>query len=232
MSGASRHCVLVLGIARSGTSAVSAMLAAMGVDFGNDPKPPDWRNPRGNFEHATLSGLNQAALLAVGSRWSDSRPLPGGWRENRAVRSVEWAIGARIDRDFAASPLFGIKDPRLVALLPLYADLLAARGIGLSLVTLHRDEAEVRASIAKSGYFHGKFYRLRAGRLYRHYMAGIAAAEASHPHLRVAHARLIADPLAVAAELARTLPFGAAGVEADPVAGVAAIDPSLHRHRR
>ncbi|MEQ9229573.1 MAG: hypothetical protein RIF46_02755 [Cyclobacteriaceae bacterium] len=73
------HAILVLGIARSGTSALAGTLAHMGIPFGNGLKPIDEQNAKGNYEHLELSKLNQQVLKVLGSNWSDHNPLPKNW---------------------------------------------------------------------------------------------------------------------------------------------------------
>lgn len=225
------HAVLVLGIARSGTSALAGALAAMGVDFGTDMKPVDWRNPKGNFEHFTLSRLNQKALALLGSNWSDSRPLPVGWQKHPGIAAIAAEIGDRIRADFGTSRLFGLKDPRLVPLFPLYRDALARMGATVHIVSIARAEREVLSSIRRSGYFHGWYLPWRGRRLYRHYMRMIAEIRAGQGGIHLAHADLMRDPAAVLADLATLLPFREAGLSADLDAGAAFVDPGLYRQR-
>ncbi|WP_339832802.1 hypothetical protein [uncultured Parvibaculum sp.] len=232
MSSAStpRQAVLVLGIARSGTSALSGALAAMGIDFGRGLKPPDRQNPRGNFEHFELSRLNQQALAHFGLDWSSGRPLPAGWLDAAAMAPLRARIEAILARDFDAA-LAGIKDPRLVALWPLYRQALTAAGCETTFVTIERAAGEVAQSIRASGYLHGPETPGRLAALHRFYMDELDRLVATEGALRIRHAALMRDPAATLADLAGRLPFGKAGVSADIDAGAATIDRALHRQR-
>lgn len=228
---APRQAILVLGIARSGTSALSGALAAMGVAFGHGLKPPDRRNPKGNFEHLELSRLNQQALALFGLDWSSGAALPEGWLTDAAIGPIREKIGAILQRDFGAAALFGIKDPRLVALWPLYREALAARGGAATFVTIERAAGEVAASIRASGYLHGPDAPGRLAALHRFYMDELDRLVARHGALRIRHDELMRDPAGTLRDLADRLPFGEAGVTPDVAAGAATIDRALHRQR-
>jgi hypothetical protein len=226
-----KRCILILGIARSGTSALAGALAAAGVPFGDDSKPTDWRNPKGNFEHFTLSKLNQEVLARLGSNWSDARPLPEGWLKRADVRGLMQEISDRIEADFGNLAVFGLKDPRLVPLFPLYQEVFTDLSRAITLVTIERIEAEVLASIRKSGYFHGWYFPWRGRKLYRHYMQQIAALRMAPGSLHVAHVDLLASPEAVLSELLENLRLSEAGLAVNPSAGAQFIDQALFRNR-
>lgn len=229
---AARQAILVLGIARSGTSALSGALAAMGVAFGSGLKPPDRQNPKGNFEHFELSRLNQQALALFGLDWSSAAPLPGAWLARAAVRPIRDKVAEILQRDFGAAALFGIKDPRLVAVWPLYREALAARGCEVTFVTIERAAGEVARSIRASGYLHGPDAPGRLAALHRFYMDELDRLVACHGALRVRHDALMRDPAGTLRDLAGRLPFDKAGVAADVAAGAATIDRALHRQRQ
>lgn len=228
---ARRHAVMVLGIARSGTSALGGALAAAGVDFGRDMKPADWRNPRGNFEHFALSRANQRALSACRLDWSSLRAPPRGWRDRPEIIREAEAIRALLAEDFADSRLFGVKDPRLAAVFPIYRDALADLGVGLSVVALSRDRREVLASIRRSGYYHGRLLWLLGPALFARYRRDIAAIMAETPGETIDYATLVAQPRAKLSRLCAALPFAELGLTPDIDAAVASIDQRLHRHR-
>ena len=226
-----RHAVLILGIARSGTSAVAGTLAAAGLPFGDGLKPPDWQNPRGNHEDFALSRLNQALLAHFGATWSTSRPLPPGWERQPGIAPFAAHIGAEIEARFGRRAIFGLKDPRLVPLYPLYSDILRKARWQPHLVTVERDRREVLTSIRRSGYFHGLYLPWRGRRLYRHYMDQIAALRADPGSNHVHYAELVADPEGSVARLVAALPFDAAGVAPDVARGAGFIDAALWRNR-
>ena len=65
--------VIVLGMHRSGTSALAGMLSLLGIQFGRSLFPPQADNPRGYWEHREIVDLDDRMLMALGSSWDDMR---------------------------------------------------------------------------------------------------------------------------------------------------------------
>lgn len=109
-----RGIVAVLGMHRSGTSAVAGMLADHGVELG--PVSHQNRfNPRGNREIRELNRLHDRVLERSGGSWWDPpariRARSGDYRRrNRILRSIP-------------GETIGVKDPRLLLMLELWRDL-------------------------------------------------------------------------------------------------------------
>ena len=64
--------VVVLGMHRSGTSAVAEAVVRLGVAVGDSLSmdgPSEW-NPRGYFEDPELNRINDAVLEAIGGSWA------------------------------------------------------------------------------------------------------------------------------------------------------------------
>jgi len=116
--------VLVMGMHRSGTSAVAGALALAGVDLGSNLTPPREENPRGFFEHDDVWQLHQRLLRDLGSEWDDVRALPPQWPEGDAAKRAGAELFKLLSNDFAASSLWGVKDPRLSRLFPLWPPIL------------------------------------------------------------------------------------------------------------
>ena len=145
-------CILVVGMHRSGTSALARMLNLLGVELGTGLMAPARGNPGGFWEKQEVADLNDRLLLALGRSWSDPRPLPAGWLESEAAVAAEADI-ERVLRGFAPSPLFAVKDPRLALLLPLWRRALAKLGIRTVVAMVSREPHEVAASLsARDGW--------------------------------------------------------------------------------
>src|SRR5271166_2804260 len=82
--------VLVVGLHRSGTSALAGALEAMGLFVG----PPDAligphpTNPDGHFELRAVADLNDEILAHFGGAWDWPPTLPDGWMEDPAVERL------------------------------------------------------------------------------------------------------------------------------------------------
>src|SRR6185312_15331109 len=109
--------ILVLGMHRSGTSALTGMLRCLGVALGHDLMPATADNPRGYWEHAGIVAIHQQAMGAHGMAWDDIRAMPPELAHDRGMAD---RIAEILSAEFAGSPLWAVKDPRLSRLLPLW----------------------------------------------------------------------------------------------------------------
>ncbi|WP_293676635.1 hypothetical protein [uncultured Phenylobacterium sp.] len=152
-AAAPRTAYLVLGMHRSGTSAVTQLLALAGCALPANVMPGDEHNAKGYFEPWKIAVFNDERLRAAGSAWDDPfaypfRPLPptqeAAWRQ-RAVELFDEEFGA------AAFPL--IKDPRATVLMPLWREVLAERNVAARAVIPVRHPLAVAGSLARRDGF-------------------------------------------------------------------------------
>jgi len=139
--------VLVLGMHRSGTSALAGALGAMGFDVGpdDDVMPADAGNPEGYFELLSVVRANDDLLAHFGGRWDSPPEFAPGWSEDDSA--IEFVDAARA----ALSELFEndhflLKDPRISILLPLWRRITNDSGCAVVIV---RDPLEVAASLTR-----------------------------------------------------------------------------------
>ena len=157
----SRRAVVVLGMHRSGTSAVAGCLHRLGVDFGPRLMPATEDNARGFYEHVDIVNLHDRLLLALGGAWDETRPLPPGWQHDDALTGPYRAeLLTLLHRDLPAAP-WGIKDPRLCRLLPWWEPVWTATDTRPLFVIVRRPPGEVAASLARrEGFSAGKSHLL------------------------------------------------------------------------
>lgn len=140
--------ILVLGMHRSGTSAITRVLNLLGVELGTHLMPAAAGNNEGGFwEHMRVVEIHEALLQALGRSWHDLRPLPDDWVRSDATQIAKAKLATLIESDFADTPLWAVKDPRLCRLLPLWRELLAELRIEPSAVMVLRHPNEVARSL-------------------------------------------------------------------------------------
>ena len=74
-----QRAIFVLGMHRSGTSALARVLNLMGVDLGAGSEAAGKDNQRGFWEHPELNITNENILKSLGSSWQDLHSLPDPW---------------------------------------------------------------------------------------------------------------------------------------------------------
>lgn len=142
-------CVLVLGVHRSGTSALTRCLNLLGMDLGSNLLSPEKMNAKGFWEHADAVRINDQLLEAFGLYWYDLGPLPSGWLTSAAANAARDEIRVIVKRDFESVPLWGLKDPRLCRLAPLWIEVLQEMGIKVVSVFMIRSPMEVAESLSR-----------------------------------------------------------------------------------
>jgi hypothetical protein len=147
--------VLILGMHRSGTSAVTRTLNLLGVELGDNLLDPQPDNRNGFWEHHDAVQIHERLLAELGRNWHDLRELPEGWLDHPAALRAVDEIAALIRKDFADTRLWAVKDPRMCRLAPLW--LLALKSLDVRAVALIvvRDPREVAESLhVRDGWSH------------------------------------------------------------------------------
>src|SRR5437764_9140277 len=106
--------VFVLGMHRSGTSAVTRAISAFGVPLGHpaDAMPPGPDNPEGFAESIALAECNERLLDLAGGRWDAPPELAPGWQSQPPI-SYERARAEQIFHDVYITTHWVWKDPRV-----------------------------------------------------------------------------------------------------------------------
>lgn len=139
--------VLVLGMHRSGTSAIAGALEAMGFEVGpeNDLMPADVDNPEGYFELLSIVRANDDLLAHFGGRWDSPPDFAPNWVDDEVAMEFVDTERALLGELFE-SERYLLKDPRLSLLLPLWRRITNDHG---SAIVVVRDPLEVAASLTK-----------------------------------------------------------------------------------
>jgi hypothetical protein len=96
--------VAVLGMHRSGTSALVGTLQQRGLYLG-EHSTQNRHNRRGNRENPSVMSLNEAVLNDSGGSWREP-PAAVAWSSQRLDQA------RMILREYAGHPVWGFKDPR------------------------------------------------------------------------------------------------------------------------
>jgi hypothetical protein len=144
----------VLGMHRSGTSAMTGVLHCLGVSLGRRLVPAGRGvNERGFWEHDDVVDIHQRMLWALRFAWDDVRPLPENWWVSDLIQPYREELIATLRRDFAGVPLWAVKDPRTCRLLPLWLGIMDQLGCEPLFVLIYRHPVEVARSLERRDHF-------------------------------------------------------------------------------
>lgn len=210
--------VCVLGMHRSGTSAVTRAVVALGAYLGEEGEllAPAPDNPEGFWERRDVCALSGRILEALGTTWDTAAPLPDGWPAAPGLEPLRRELDALIGGVFGERPLWVWKDPRTCLLLPLWKQVLAARGVDLGVICATRNPLDVAKSLQKrDGIAPGRSFGI-----WFNYTLSALQALWDVPAVFVSYDRFLEDPRG---ELRRC----AAALDLPWPAGAAALDAAL-----
>lgn len=144
-----RKAVLVLGMHRSGTSALAGTLSILGCDLPESQLKADDNNSKGYFESSRFYALHTQLLQSAGSSWDDWLPINPGWFESARAEEYRDRIVAAMREEYGKSRLFVVKDPRICRLLPFWFDVLEYEECTPLIVHTHRHPLEVARSLER-----------------------------------------------------------------------------------
>ena len=219
--------VVVVGMHRSGTSAVTGALGALGLQM---PRPGDRMaggesNPE-HWESLSLSLHDEGLLQSLGGSWDAPPDLPRHW-----IHTAQVAGGVRSGAVLAAAyPDPGpsaVKDPRICLLLPHWRTVLSAPMVAL---LVWRSPLDVARSLRRRDGLPVASGLALWERYNRSALQGLAGADA----YVTSYESILADPAASVAAWTDWLGsldrFGAYRSGWDAGRAVAAIAPELRHH--
>lgn len=149
----SNNSIFISGMHRSGTSVTARICNLLGVDLGSKLMSPGLDNISGYWEHDDVVARHEELFAAIGMSWDSVAVMPAKWPQTLAARNCAVKLGELLDAEFSGKTLWGIKDPRLCRLLPMWINLLAQRGTLPCLLTALRNPMEVADSLARRDGF-------------------------------------------------------------------------------
>lgn len=148
-----KRCICILGMHRSGTSALSGAISLTGVNLGQDIMGPQEDNVKGFYENNMIWRLNEKILGRLHSLWDDILGLPLNWQEREDIIALRPEAFEIINQEFGSADLIGMKDPRCCILIPFWKNVLAELAIEPVFVIAVRSPLEVASSLKKRNAF-------------------------------------------------------------------------------
>ncbi|RDS83407.1 glycoside hydrolase family 99-like domain-containing protein [Dyella psychrodurans] len=184
-----RKVLLVLGMHRSGTSAVTRVVNLLGAELGRNLVEAGSDNPEGFWEHAEAVSINEDLLHGLGRTWYDMREMPRGWEQHDAAKLALERIKALIGHDFEGKSFVAMKDPRMSLTAPLWIEAFQSFGFEVVCLFVVRNPKEVVRSLQARN----KWAREPLFLMWVQYIMEAAAATRHLPRTLVTYDQLLSD---------------------------------------
>jgi len=160
-AAATRRAFVVVGMHRSGTSAMTRTLSLLGAGLPEQLMPAAANNPSGFWEPQAVADLNDEILQAQDSEWDDvfafrQRQYLSNFDRVYLGRAVEL-----LDQQFNGHEVIVLKDPRISVLTAFWHRALLEAGYAVHYVVMVRNPLEVAESLrARDGFPREKSFLL------------------------------------------------------------------------
>ncbi len=142
-----RRALLVVGMHRSGTSALTRVLSLCGANLPQHLMSAGAHNPRGYFESQAIYELHEELLGEAGTSWDDGAPFPADWIRSPVAPGWIERMAQAVRDEFGGSPLLILKDPRMCRLVPFWLRVLERLEAEPCFVLPVRNPLDVAASL-------------------------------------------------------------------------------------
>jgi glycosyltransferase involved in cell wall biosynthesis len=201
MNARALKVVVVLGMHRSGTSALTRGLQALGVSLGDNLMPAsEGNNSKGFWEDLEIVALNDAVLAELGLSWHSLGALRRDEDFSRLLDSpLACEAEAYLRRQLELHPCLGLKDPRMARLLPFWLVIFQRCQIEPFFLISCRDPLSVSRSLKKrDGFLLGK-----SAYLWLEHVLLALLYTADHQRLVVGFDQLLEQPIKELERIAR-----------------------------
>ncbi len=222
-----KTCVLVLGMHRSGTSALTRVVNLLGFKLPGALIPANQSNASGHWESTKIAQINDRILAALDSSWDDWKATSQRQLPPSLEREFKPQILDILAEEYEDAGSLIIKDPRICRLTQIWLECIEAFGASPRVVLLIRNPLEVAASLENRNHFQRPFGQLLWLRNILDAEWGSRTAE----RFFASYDQLLSDWRSLIAAMATTLrlewPIAPAGAEA---AVDAFLDSDLRHH--
>ena len=160
-TGSQARAIVIAGMHRSGTSALSRTLNLVGCEMSEVLVGGDQRgNERGHWESQRINELNNEILASAGSRWDDWEAINPSWYASPLYAKYFEQARETLKLEFPTAPLYVIKDPRFCRLMGLWLNVIESLDAQPLVVMPIRSPQDVAASLLTRDNIHPSIGRL------------------------------------------------------------------------
>ena len=139
--------ILVVGMHRSGTSAMARVLNILGCDLPATLLSPNSTNEKGHWESRKIVSLNDELLASAGSSWHDWSHFNPQWYASPVADRFRERARTALEDEYGDSRFFVLKDPRICRLLPFWLDAVRDHDAEPFIVSPIRNPLDVSTSL-------------------------------------------------------------------------------------
>ena len=145
-----RRMILILGMHRSGTSALARLLGLCGAALPPQPTSDSHEsNPLGHWESQRIVDVHNSFLRMSGTSWDDILSYPKAMFSSDTARAYQRRLINTIRKEYGDADLFVLKDPRTSRLMPLWLPILKSLDVVPLVIIPVRNPLEVADSLRK-----------------------------------------------------------------------------------
>lgn len=185
-----KKIIIVLGMHRSGTSALTRGLSTMGVALGEALHPAGPDNPTGFWEDADIIAINDQILDLLGSAHNRMGVIDAKIFDVPGIAQVYQTAKDVVAQKIAATAIWGMKDPRITRLLPFWKKLLGELGLEVGYVIALRNPLNVAASLTARN----QIAPIKSYILWLEHMLQAVACTESENRIVVGYDNLLSEP--------------------------------------
>lgn len=184
-----KKLIIVAGMHRSGTSAVTGAIEQLGVKLGDNlAGPQEGINDKGYKEDLNVIALHEEMLWSIPAAWDDIIPFESGQVE--ASKQYKQKLADILTEYFKDSDLCAVKDPRICLFIPFWIEVCREQDIEIVFVIPSRDPT----AVAKSLHKRDAMQIDRALMLWRRYMLAAERDTREHKRIFASYEAFIQDP--------------------------------------
>lgn len=153
----SKHVIFVLGMHRSGTSAITRGLETLGVNLGSNLRTPRSENPKGFWEDLDFNDINSEILKMFNLDWQQPGIIAADQLLDERFDALRKRAREFLRKRMEQSDIVGLKDPRASRVLPFWKAAIREVGAQPGYIIAARNPLCVAQSLkARDGFITSK----------------------------------------------------------------------------
>lgn len=197
-----KKVVVVLGMHRSGTSAITRGLELLGASLGDELMPAVvGDNDKGFWEDVGINDINERLLKLLNSSWDALASIDVTKLSAEVIAKERNDALRLLKQRMAHTDVFGFKDPRTVNLLPFWQSIFSELELDDNYLLAIRDPRSVADSLARRNSFNEQ----KSYYLWKKHLTNALKYLPKRPVVVVDYDQLLASPLLQLKRIAESL---------------------------